>query len=163
MARKEAIVARKKPRLVSNYARMWPREVLDRYLASGEKPKMLAKHLEILDNPGIYILYRDGMPYYIGRADKLRTRLLRHAWDIHGGHYNLWNFFSFFVVDDRAGRDEIEGILIAAMPTANGAKPKLPRERMPKNIATMLRELRRFRANPHAPKTKVEPDENYDS
>lgn len=162
MIRKAAIPASKRPRLISSYARMWPREVLDRYSSRECKTKMLAKHLDILNTPGIYILYRNGTPYYIGRADKLRTRLLRHAWDIHSRHYNLWNFFSFFVVDDYGQRDEIEGILIAAMPTANGARPKLPGEKMPKDIAVMLRELRESRANPRASKADVEVDESYD-
>jgi hypothetical protein len=152
-----------KPGLVSGYARMWPREVFDRIISVDGKNKMLAKHLDILENHGIYILYRDGVPYYIGKATKLRTRLLRHAWDIHSRHYNLWNVFSFFVVDDLGRRDEIEGILIAAMPTANSARPKLPGERMHKRIAMMLQELRRSQANPRLSKADVEVDESYDS
>jgi hypothetical protein len=71
----------------------------------------------------------------------------------------LWNFFSFFVVDDASRRNEIEGILIAAMPTANSARPKLPGERMDKRIAMMLRELRRSQANPHVSKSDIEVDE----
>jgi hypothetical protein len=159
MVRKTTIL---NPKFVSGYARTWPREVLDRVISVDGKKKMLAKDLDILGYPGIYILYRDAVPYYIGKATKLRTRLLRHAWDIHSRHYNLWNFFSFFVVNDPGRRDEIEGILIAAMPTANSARPKLPGERMDKRIALMLRELRRSQANPHVSKADAEADEGYD-
>jgi len=110
---------------------------------------MLARTLDILKKPGIYILYQDGVPYYIGKATKLRSRLWQHAWNPRSRHYHLWNYFSFFVVEDTDQRDEIEGILIAAMPTANGARPGLPREQLPEDITKMLREIRRFQANPH--------------
>jgi hypothetical protein len=75
-------------------------------------------------------------------------RLWQHAWNPKRRHYNLWNFFSFFVVEDPDQRDEIEGILIAAMPTANSARPKLPREELGKEITKMLREIRQSHANP---------------
>jgi hypothetical protein len=43
-----------------------------------------------------------------------------------------WNFFSAFAVDDSKQRDELEGVLIAALPTANnGAKPRLKKARLP--------------------------------
>jgi hypothetical protein len=121
--------------LVTSYARMWPREVFDRAVAVKDPRRRkltLARTLEILRKPGIYILYRDGVPYYIGKATKMRNRLWQHAWNPKTRHYNLWNFFSFFVVENPDQRDEIEGILIAAMPTANSARPKLPREQLPK-------------------------------
>ena len=86
----------------------------------------------------------------------MRNRLWQHAWNPRSRHYHLWNFFSFFVVEDPDQRDEIEGILIAAMPTANSARPKLPREQLPEEITTMLREIRRFQANP-LPKPGKEP------
>jgi hypothetical protein len=136
--------------LVTIYARMWPREVFDRLVSvNGRQTQTtLARTLDILKKPGVYILYRDGVPYYIGKATKMRSRLWQHAWNPKTRHYNLWNFFSFFVVEDPAHRDEIEGILIAAMPTANSARPKLPREQLGKEITTMLREIRRSQANP---------------
>jgi hypothetical protein len=130
---------------------MWPREVFDRLVEhKGKKKKMLARTLVILTKPGIYILYRDGVPYYIGKADRMRSRLWQHAWNPRSRHYNLWNFFSFFVVEDPGQRDEIEGILIAAMPTANSARPKLPKEQLGDEITKMLREIRRSQANPMA-------------
>jgi hypothetical protein len=63
-------------------------------------------------------------------------------------YYYFWNFFSAFVVLDRAKRDEVEGILISAMPTANSARPKLPKEKLPKEVIEMVRKIRRDRANP---------------
>jgi hypothetical protein len=147
----EAGMATRKTPLVTAYARMWPREVFDRLVpVEGHKrhKRMLARTLEILTKPGIYILYQDGIPYYIGKATRMRSRLWQHAWNPRARHYNLWNFFSFFVVEDRDQRDEIEGILIAAMPTANSARPKLPREQLGEEITTMLREIRQSHANP---------------
>jgi len=142
-------MARKVP-LVASYARMWPREVFDRFVPvpGKKKRRSLAKTLDILTRPGVYVLYRDGVPYYIGKAARMRSRLWQHAWNPRGRYYNLWNFFSFFVVEDPKQRDEIEGILIAAMPTANGARPNLPREQLGEPIKTMLREIREFQANP---------------
>jgi len=65
--------------IVGGYARMWPREVFFRFPAlksAGTKRKIaLAKDLDFLEKPGVYILYRDDEPYYIGQATKLRDRL----------------------------------------------------------------------------------------
>ena len=103
------------------YARMWPREIFD-------CDRRLAREIDILSRPGVYVLYRDDVPYYVGQASRLRTRLWQHA-NVPGSRYhNFWNFFSVFVPEDASRRDEIEAILIAAMPTANSAKPRLARE-----------------------------------
>src|SRR5438105_4226830 len=126
------------------YARMWPREIFDR-------ERSLARGLEILIKPGVYVLYRDDMPYYIGQAAKLESRLRRHA-NVPGGRYhNFWNFFSVFVAEDRTRRNQIEAILIAAMPTANSAKPKLERENLPVEVCRMMRDIRRSRVNGFTP------------
>ena len=61
--------------LVASYARMWPREVFDRLVVSNGKKRTLAKTLNILTKPGVYILFRDAVPYYIGKADRMRSRL----------------------------------------------------------------------------------------
>ena len=99
----------------------------------------MARGLEFLNKPGVYVLYRDDEPYYIGQADKLRRRLWNHARRPESRYYHFWNFFSAFAVEDTAHRDELEGVLIASMPTANSAKPKLRRERMPKEVCDLLR------------------------
>jgi hypothetical protein len=46
---------------------MWPREVF--YRSGSVNPrKRLSKELEFLERPGVYVLYRDDVPYYIGKA-----------------------------------------------------------------------------------------------
>lgn len=132
------------------FARMWPREVFD-YLVPKEnssRTQKLARGLEILKEPGVYVLYRDDIPYYVGQAAKLRSRLWGHACNPGGRYYNFWTFFSVFVVKDKKYRDQIEGILIAAMPTANSAKPKLARHPFPKPVRDMAHKIRRHLANP---------------
>ena len=98
------------------------------------------------------MLYRDDIPYYIGQAAKLRSRLRRHATAPDSRYYNFWNFFSVFVVADPKSRSEIEGLLIAAMPTANSMKPKLPRENFPPEVREMVRKIRRHYADPELAK-----------
>jgi hypothetical protein len=134
---------------VAQYARMWPREIFDHIAEDGTSTtKPLAKALELLDKPGVYVLYREDLPYYVGQATKLRQRLWLHATKPQSRYYNFWNFFSAFVILNPAQRDEIEGILIAAMPTANSAQPRLEREKFPPAVISMVRKLRRDRANP---------------
>jgi hypothetical protein len=50
-------------------------------------------------------------------------------------------FVSAFAVEDKNQRDELEAILIAAMPTANSAKPRLPKEKMPREVLELLHEI----------------------
>jgi hypothetical protein len=102
---------------------------------------MLAKQLQFLNEPGVYVLYRDDRPYYIGQAARLRKRLWRWAKNPQSRYYHFWNFFSAFVVEDPALRDELEGILIACMPTANSMRPKLKREPMPNEVRGLLRKM----------------------
>jgi len=40
---------------------------------------------------------------------------------------HFWNFFSAFVIRNERLMSQLEGVLIAAMPTANGESPKLPK------------------------------------
>lgn len=134
---------------VSAYARMWPREIFDHISANGKtKNSTLDRSIDFLLKPGVYVLYRDDVPYYIGKAGRLRRRLWGHARRPEARYYNFWNFFSAFVVLDAAKRNEVEGILISAMPTANSAEPKLPKERFPKEVIAMVRRIRKDRANP---------------
>jgi hypothetical protein len=138
-----------KHKLLGEYARMWPREIFDRLedKSDGKKRQLLAKGLEVLDKPGVYVLYRDDEPYDIGQATKLRQRLWLHANRPGSRYYNFWNLFSAFVVKDPTHRSELEGILIAAMPTANSANPRLLKRPFPKEVRDMLREVRRMRVN----------------
>jgi predicted GIY-YIG superfamily endonuclease len=106
----------------------------------------LARGFDILGKPGVYVLYREDVPYYVGQTTKLRKRLYAHAVMPDTRYFNFWNFFSVFVAEEKKHRDEIEAILIAAMPTANSAKPKLEKQNLPKEVCAMIREIRRRKA-----------------
>ena len=141
--------------IVGEYARMWPRDIFFRRLRKGNstrkgpssRKRYLFRDIPLLRKPGVYVLYRDDVPYYIGQATRLRTRLWAHACKPDGRYYNHWNFFSAFVIEDENQRNEIERILIAAMPTANSMKP-LKKEKKPPEIIRMEREIRFTLANP---------------
>lgn len=130
--------------MVSAYPRMWPRAVFyNKALSpkSGRK-RNLGKELELLQRPGVYVLYRDDTPYYVGKAQKLRWRL-HSLWATKPSspHFHHWNFFSAFAIDAPSQRDVLEGVLIAALPTANkGAKPRLKKAPLPKEVKALLLE-----------------------
>jgi len=123
--------------------RTWPRDVFDVGMS-------LTELCPGLENPGVYVLYRDDIPYYVGQAQRLRDRLSYHALKPNARRYNFWNFFSAFVIADKKHRNEIEAILIAAMPTANSARPKIERDKMSRKVQKLLHEIRRRRAAPWA-------------
>jgi len=56
----------------------------------------------VLSQPGIYILYKDDEPHYIGKTDRLRRRLYEHATRPDDRYYYFWTHFSAFVVNDSA-------------------------------------------------------------
>jgi hypothetical protein len=129
--------------MVSGYARMWPRAVFYEKALNPDsgRERNLAKELEFLQKGGVYVLYRDDTPYYVGKARKLRQRLYLWANNPSSPHFHHWNFFSAFAVEDSKQRDELEGVLIAALPTANnGAKPRLKKARLPKEVKDLLRQ-----------------------
>lgn len=107
---------------VQQFFRMWPRALF--YMPEG-KALLTAK----LSEPGVYVLYRDEEPLYIGKTRKpLFKRLKTHALRPNSRRYNFWNYFSAFEILDEDHRDEVEAILISAMPTANSSKPKFERK-----------------------------------
>jgi hypothetical protein len=57
-------------------------------------------------------------------------------------YYQFWNFFSAFSVPAKRHRDEVEGILMAAMPTAHSASQHLPRIELPARVGRLLRRRR---------------------
>jgi hypothetical protein len=92
-----------------------------------------------LNVPGVYILYRDDEPYYIGKTSKpLIKRLSTHALKPNSRRYNFWNYFSAFEIAEPSHRDEIEAILISAMPTANSSRPKFERKMLDRRAARLL-------------------------
>ena len=128
---------RKRPKMVKEAAQMWPRHVFD--FDGGKTVK------ECLSEQGVYVLFRDDEPYYVGKTKKksLFRRIRAHATKTRDRYYHFWNYFSAFVVPEATHRDEVEGILIASMPTANGAIPKIHRIPLPKNVAQLMRRLRK--------------------
>ena len=136
----------KMPVIVSQYVRMWPRAVFnDKIRGPKGKYVNVASTLEILLRPGVYILYRDDRPYYIGQATRLNGRLYSHA-RRPGSKYDLfWNYFSAFVVEDPKHRAEVEAMLIAAIPTANGAEPRLENYHYPDAVRRVMKFTREGR------------------
>jgi len=82
-----------KTTIVKAYAKMWPRAVFD----IKDKGKLLRDVLDLLDQPGVYVLYRDDQPYYVGSATRLIDRLHKHANVTKDRYYNFWNYFSAFI------------------------------------------------------------------
>ena len=93
-----------------------------------------------LSKPGVYILYRNHEPYYIGKTGKpLIKRLRPHALQSNAGRYNLWNYFSAFEISNSLHRNEVEAILVSAMPTAaSGSCPEIPRMSLDRAAARVL-------------------------
>jgi len=126
--------------IVTGYAQTWPREVVDIH----KKIDLLIKRLRLLRGTGVYVLYRDDHPYYVGQTTgSLFERLHDHANKTTDKWYHLWNYFSAFEVP-KGHLDEVEAILIAAMPTANGANPRISPIALPREIRRILAERRRI-------------------
>ena len=127
--------------IVTKYAKMWPREVFD--IRSG-KNRFLEEVKQLLKYSGVYVLYKDDQPYYVGKATKKRLfkRIRQHAINPKDRYYNFWNFFSAFVVPDEKHLSEVEGLLIATIPTDNRAVPKIKKIDLPSIIAKQIRSKR---------------------
>jgi len=138
--RKE-VPMRNKGRIVTGYARMWPREVFD----VRKNDDFLKEAKDLLKSPGVYVLYRDEEPHYIGKTSRsLWLRIHDHTKSTDK-LYNFWNYFSAFEVPgEEHDRDEIEAILIASMPTANSSNPKFQPIPLPKQVSAGLSERRRI-------------------
>ena len=118
--------------MAKQFFRMWPRALFH----SKEGRTFIDQHLT---NPGVYILYRNDRPYYIGKTGgPLNKRLENHALKPNARYYNFWNYFSAFQIPRQGHRDEIEAILISAMPTANSAHPRFSRKKLDRQISKLL-------------------------
>jgi predicted GIY-YIG superfamily endonuclease len=122
------------------FLRMWPREIFQ------AAKKKLTDDDEALGKPGVYILYREDEPYYIGKADdSLFERLHTHANVMTSRHYFHWTHFSAFAFDVNSSKTkrrikEIEGILISALPRAsNSAVPRWPPAKIPRELRALLK------------------------
>lgn len=121
-------------KIVTGYAKMWPRAIFE----MKDKNKHPAEAKALLQNPGVYVLYRDDLPYYVGKSTRIWKRIRAHAIRPRDRYYNFWNYFSAFVVPDKRHLDEIEGVLIASMPTENSAVRRIARIHIPAVIAKRL-------------------------
>lgn len=136
-------------KIIAGYVKMWPRDVF--HMKVGNKhPKNVKSQLQ---SSGVYVLYRDDVPYYVGKTSKkLWPRVWAHANRTRDRYYNFWNYFSAFVVPNKKHLDEIEGILIASMPTENSAIRRIKRIHLPQEIAKRIHALRAIKqespANP---------------
>lgn len=129
-------MARKSREVVKAAAQMWPRVVFD----FDGWPTVK----ECLREPGVYVLFRGDEPYYVGKTkNKLFRRIQAHATRTRDRYYHFWNYFSAFVVPNPKHRDEVEGVLIASMPTANSAIPRIRRIHLPRNVTQLMRKMRK--------------------
>jgi hypothetical protein len=133
-------------RMIERFISMWPREICD--LREVGQRSLFIKGFPELNEPGVYVLYRDEHPYYIGKAQKLFNRIHDHANKSTDRYYNFWNFFSAFVVTNEKHSAEVEKILIAAMPTANSSMPRMSKVNLPKDIVARMRRIRRHQTDP---------------
>src|SRR3989338_10791542 len=129
-----------KRKIVSDFARMWPRELFQ----GPKRPDWAAGVSKPLDFPGVYVLYRDEHPYYVGQTKgKLYARIWHHANRPQARYFNFWNFVSAFVVPYSRRVDEVEALLITTMTTANRATPKIKRITFPLRAWKKIRETNR--------------------
>ncbi len=123
--------------MIESYIRMWPREVY--YLKDKNKPLESVRE-KLRQKPGIYILYHNGSPYYIGQAKNLWLRIRSHAVNQNSKHFHGWTHFSAFILADTHHMTELEGLLIAAsgLGTANSSRRRMKRILLPKDAAKRL-------------------------
>ena len=116
---------------------MWPREVYN--IKDGNK-HLESVRQELRQKPGIYILYQNEKPYYVGQAKNLWNRIRNHATNQNAKHYHLWTHFSAFILSDTQHINELEGFVIAAFDTAtaNSSKMRMKRILLPKDAAKRL-------------------------
>jgi hypothetical protein len=140
--------------MTEQFFRMWPRALF--HMKEGRE--YLEKHLK---KPGVYVLYRDDEPYYIGKTGKtIVGRLSQHALRPDARRYNFWNYFSAFQISNPDHRDEVEAILISAMPTANSARPKFQRKKLDRTIATLLNDVQSRMLTGTENRGGIAPEEN---
>ena len=71
--------------------------VKGRYMLLGRR-RVRQPSLQVADfrtQSGLYILYGDYGPYYVGKADRLGRRLKQHLNDRHAGRWNRFSWFGF--------------------------------------------------------------------
>lgn len=98
------------------------RGLLVRAYAENISANLLEQHgdtvkLVIGRKRGVYVLSKDGKPYYIGLATQLPTRLSHHLKDRHAGN---WDRFNFYAIRSQKYLKDLESVLIrVAKPEGN--------------------------------------------
>jgi len=117
---------------------MWPRTVFKKKDDSGRL--LIRTYVEEIEKPGVYILYRGDELYYVGKSNRLISRLHSHANKTTDRYYPHWDYFSAFVLKGPAAKTkeklaQLEAILIAAMPRAiNKSTPRFARIEIPRAL-----------------------------
>lgn len=123
--------------MIKSYVRMWPREI---YTIKDRNKPLDSVRKELRQKPGIYILYQNGQPYYVGQAKNLWNRIRNHAMNQNAKHYHLWTHFSAFILSDTQHINELEGLIIPAFGSgiANNSRRRMKRILLPKDAAKRL-------------------------
>ena len=101
--------------LIRAYGLFWSADEVDWFPGGGPgNAYMLLGHqgertpkLRVVDfrmQSGLYILYGDYGPYYVGKADRMGRRLKQHLKDRHAGKWSRFSWFGFRPV--LASRDD---------------------------------------------------------
>jgi len=93
-----------------------------RYMLLGRQGKLRPK-LRLVDfrmQSGLYILYGDYGPYYVGKADRLGRRLKQHLNDRHAGKWNRFSWFGFRGVQSKPDDRGINRLTPREEKTARG-------------------------------------------
>ena len=104
--------------LIRAYGLFWSADEVEWFPGGGNRGRyMLLGHqgerqprLRVVDfrmQAGIYILYGNYGPYYVGKADRLGRRLKQHQKDRHMGRWNRFSWFGFRPVLMSRGPDGI--------------------------------------------------------
>jgi predicted GIY-YIG superfamily endonuclease len=134
-------IARKKKKKKST------RGSLVRAYAEGISATLLEQHGDTVKwvigkKRGVYVLSKDGKPYYIGLAKKLPSRLSHHLKDRHA---RKWDHFNFYAIRSQKYVKDLESILIrAARPKGNRqlggfGKDKNLRKKLQKEIIASIK------------------------
>lgn len=115
------------------------RGLLVRAYAEDISARLLEKHGDTVKTVigrkrGVYVLSKDGKPYYIGLANKLPSRLSHHLKDRHAGNLDRFNFYA---IRSKKYIKDLESILIrVAQPEGNKQRGGFGKD---KNLRQTLR------------------------
>ena len=89
--------------IVKKYGTMWPRNFENIKRVPGTRE----------GGQGVYVLFDGSMPIYVGKGN-IRSRLRSHK---GGSKGQLWDRFSWYVLEDKKMMHDIEVLILKALPT----------------------------------------------